>query len=82
MSEGFPLYNLGKLLVIAGFALTAVGLIIMGGARFSFFGLGKLPGDFAYRGKHTTIYLPLVSCLVVSVLLTLLVWLISWLTRR
>ncbi|MGH9452902.1 MAG: DUF2905 domain-containing protein [Terriglobia bacterium] len=82
MTEGFPIYNIGKLWVIVGFALIVAGLMIMGGSRFSFFGLGKLPGDIAYRSKNTAFYFPVVSLLVVSVLLTLLIWLISWLTRR
>ncbi len=79
MGERFPL---GKLLVVSGLALAAVGILILGGSRFSFFGLGKLPGDLTYRSKNTTVYLPLVSSLIVSVLLTFLIWLISWLTRR
>jgi Protein of unknown function (DUF2905) len=82
MSQEFPLYSIGKFLVVAGVALTALGAIIMAGARFSFFGLGKLPGDLTYRGKHATVYFPIVTSLVLSVLLTLIVWLISWLTRH
>jgi len=36
-------------------------------------GLWKLPGDIVIRGKHSTIYIPLTTCLVVSVVLTLVV---------
>ncbi|HUY14391.1 MAG TPA: DUF2905 family protein [Terriglobia bacterium] len=82
MGERFPLDHLGKLLVAAGLALAVLGLLILGGSRFSFFGLGKLPGDLMFRGKNTTVYFPIVSSLVVSVLLTLLIGLISWLSRR
>ena len=39
--------------------------------------LGRLPGDFVYRGKHTTVYFPLVTCIVISVVLTLIFYVIS-----
>lgn len=81
MNAGFP-FQLGKFLVIAGVLMVAVGLLVMAGSRFSFFGLGKLPGDIAYKGKNFTFYFPIVSCLILSVVLTLIVWLVSLLTRR
>lgn len=81
MNGGIP-FQLGKFLVIAGVVLVAVGLLVMGGSQFSFFGLGKPPGDIAYKGKNVTFYFPIVSCLVLSVLLTLVLWLVSILTRR
>jgi hypothetical protein len=55
---------------------------MMTGSRFSFFGLGRLPGDIAYKGKHGQFYFPLVTCLLLSAVLTLVWWLISFLTRR
>ena len=53
----------------------------MAGAKFNFWGLGRLPGDIAYKGKHTTIYFPIVTCIVISVVLTLVFWLISFWRR-
>ncbi len=73
--------QVGKFLVIAGVVMVAAGLLLMAGAKFDFWGLGRLPGDIAYKGKNTTIYFPIVTCLVVSVVLTLLFWLISMLRR-
>jgi hypothetical protein len=73
--------QVGKFLVIVGVVLVAAGLLLMAGAKFNFWGLGKLPGDIAYKGKNTTIYFPIVTCLVVSVGLTLLFWLVSLLRR-
>jgi hypothetical protein len=73
--------QVGKFLVIVGVVMVAAGLLLMAGAKFNFWGLGKLPGDIAYKGKSTTIYFPIVTCLVVSVVLTLLFWLISFLRR-
>jgi hypothetical protein len=74
--------QLGKFLVIVGVLLVAVGLFMMTGARFSFFGLGRLPGDIAYKGKNVQFYFPLVTCLLLSAVLTLVWWLISLLTKR
>jgi hypothetical protein len=75
-------FQLGKFLVIVGVLLVAAGLLLMAGARFSFFGLGRLPGDIAYKGKNVQLYFPIVTCLVLSAVLTLVLWLISYLTRR
>ena len=75
-------FQLGKILVIAGVVLAALGLLLMAGSKFSFFGLGRLPGDIAYKGRNISVYFPIVTSLVVSVVLTLVIWLISWLTRK
>jgi hypothetical protein len=73
--------QVGRFLVIVGVVMVAAGLLLMAGAKFNFWGLGSLPGDVAYKGKNTTIYFPIVTCLAVSVGLTLLLWLISLLRR-
>jgi len=75
-------FQLGKFLVIVGVLLVAVGLFMMTSSRFSFFGLGRLPGDIAYKGKNVQFYFPLVTCLLLSAVLTLVWWLISLLTKR
>jgi hypothetical protein len=75
-------FQLGKFLVIVGVLLVAAGLLLMAGAKFSFLGLGRLPGDIAYKGKNVQFYFPLVTCLVLSAVLTLVLWLFSYLTRR
>lgn len=74
--------QLGKILIIAGVVLAITGLVLVVGAKFSFFGLGRLPGDIAYKGRNVSVYFPIVTSLVVSVALTLLLWLISWITRK
>jgi Protein of unknown function (DUF2905) len=80
---GAPLsFHLGKMVVIAGIALVVLGLLLMAGSRVSFFGLGRLPGDIAYKGKNVTFYFPIVTCLLVSAVVTLISWLISFLSRR
>jgi hypothetical protein len=81
MNNWLPM-QLGKLLVIMGFVLAGLGLLVMAGSKFSFLGLGRLPGDIAYKGKSVTFYFPIVTCLILSAALTLVFWLISILTRR
>ena len=74
--------QLGRFLVTIGIVLGVLGLIVMAGSRFSFWGLGRLPGNIAYKGKHLSFYFPIVTCLIVSVALTAVLWIISFLTRK
>jgi len=64
--------SVGRWIVAFGLILIVVGAIIMVAERFSFFRLGRLPGDFVYRGKNAVFYFPLATCILLSVLLTLL----------
>lgn len=81
MSDGLP-FQAGKFLIIAGVVLVGLGLLLLAGAKFSFFGLGRLPGDIAYKGKNVTFYFPVVTCVVLSLVLTLVFWVVSLLMRR
>ena len=74
-------FQLGRFLVITGAVLVTVGLLVIAATRLSFLGLGRLPGDIICKGKHGTFYFPVVTCLVVSALLTLVLWVISLLTK-
>jgi len=74
--------HFGKLLVFAGAALIVAGALLIAGSKVSFLRLGRLPGDISYKGRNVSFYFPLVSCLIVSALATLLFWLISFLGRR
>ena len=65
--------NVGLLVVIAGGALVVAGLLIYSGALSWF---GRLPGDIRYEGEHTRLYFPLVSSILVSVLLSVLLYLL------
>ena len=75
-------FQLGKLLVVVGIVLVGLGLLLMAGGRLSFFGLGRLPGDIAYKSKNVSFYFPIVSSVIVSVVLTLILGLISYFSRR
>lgn len=63
--------QLARWLIAAGAILAAAGLVLLLVARLHL-PLGRLPGDVIYRGKHTTIYFPWVTLLLLSILATLL----------
>jgi hypothetical protein len=63
-----------RLLIIAGVVLALAGLLLL---AFSHFGLGKLPGDIVIRGKRGVIFIPLATSLLLSLLLTVLLWLLK-----
>ncbi len=75
-----PLRNLGKLLLLLGAVLAAVGALLYFGGRPPF-RLGRLPGDIIHQGEHSTFYFPIVTCLILSAGLSLLLWLISLIRR-
>lgn len=72
--------ELGRVLLIAGAALVGIGALLYFGARLPF-RLGRLPGDIVHRGEHTTFYFPVVTCLLVSVVTSFILWLIANLRR-
>jgi hypothetical protein len=57
----------GKLLLILGLIIAGAGLLIMAGLP-----IGRLPGDFAFRRGNTTVYIPVTTSILASVILTLL----------
>lgn len=65
--------DLGKLLLWLGGVLVLAGLVFLLLGKTTNLSLGRLPGDIVYRGKNTTVYFPLATSLAISVLLTL-VW--------
>jgi len=67
---------LGRTLIILGAVLIVVGLLISLNLRLPF-RIGRLPGDIVIRGKHSVFYFPLVTSLLLSVVLTLVFWLIG-----
>jgi hypothetical protein len=66
----------GKVLIVFGIVLLVAGLILVLLGRTNL-PLGKLPGDILYRGKNTTFYFPLATSLLLSVVLTLLLYVLS-----
>jgi Protein of unknown function (DUF2905) len=68
--------EMGRLLVIVGIALVMIGGIVMLLGRTGV-PLGRLPGDILYRGKSTTFYFPLASSVLISVVLSIVLFLIG-----
>ncbi len=68
--------DLGKFLVVAGVVAMVAGiaLMLLGRANIP---LGRLPGDIVYRSKNTTLYFPLVTSILLSIVLTLVMYLIG-----
>lgn len=62
--------GIGKLLIIIGGILLILGVVFLFSPKIPF--LGKLPGDFSIRGKGFSIYIPIATCIVLSVLLTII----------
>jgi hypothetical protein len=75
-----PFRELGRLLLILGVAFVFLGTIFYVGGKLPL-RLGRLPGDIVHRGERTTIYFPVVTCIVLSIGLSLLFWLIGHLRR-
>lgn len=72
--------ELGRIFLILGGFLVLLGTFFYFGGRLPVH-LGRLPGDIVHRGEHTTIYFPIVTCLLVSVVLSLLFWLFGHLRK-
>jgi hypothetical protein len=68
--------DLGKLLLFFGLILVIGGLVLMLFGRMNI-PLGRLPGDIVYRGKNTTFYFPLASSILLSVVLSVVLYVIG-----
>jgi hypothetical protein len=71
-----PLRELGRTLLILGGSLVLIGALLYFSGKLPL-RLGKLPGDIVHRGEQTIFYFPIVTCLVLSAILSLLFWLFS-----
>ena len=68
--------ELGKLLLWLGAAIVALGMVLILAGKMHL-PLGRLPGDVIYRGKNTTFYFPLATSILLSVLLSLVLYLVG-----
>ncbi len=75
-TETCEMAGAGKLLILIGLLFLAVGAALMFLGRTSL-PVGRLPGDLLYRGKNTTFYFPLTTSILLSLILSLLVWAIG-----
>jgi len=78
-----PMRDLGRAMILAGAALASIGALVWFSARPGGlpFRLGRLPGDIAVQGKHGSFYFPVMTCILLSVVLTLITWLVQWLKK-
>ena len=72
--------DLGRLLIGVGLVLVIAGglLLLLGRTGFP---LGRLPGDISYRGRNVSVYFPLGTSILLSVVLSVVVWLVQRLRR-
>jgi len=73
MIKGQNMSELGKMLIVFGVILAVVGVILLLAPKIPW--LGKLPGDFTYRGERFTFYFPLATCVLLSIILSLILYL-------
>jgi len=72
--------DLGRTVLFLGIVLVVIGgaILLLGKTGIP---LGRLPGDLTYRGKHTTFYFPIITCIIISVVLSLISWLVQHFRR-
>jgi len=72
--QTMPEFSVAKALILTGLLLVLIGLAIAVGGRV---GLGRLPGDIVYRSDRFTFYFPLATCILLSAIGTLLLWVLG-----
>jgi uncharacterized membrane protein len=68
--------DLGRTLIILGFVLVVAGVVLTIVGR-EHLPLGRLPGDIVYRGKNTTVYFPLATSVLISVVLSIVLYVVG-----
>ncbi|HEY3836061.1 MAG TPA: DUF2905 domain-containing protein [Bryobacteraceae bacterium] len=68
--------GLGRALISAGVVLIVIGVIVTLGSRLPV-KFGRLPGDIAWHGRNGSFYFPIVTCLLLSAILSFIMWLIN-----
>lgn len=71
----FDFSNLGRFLIIIGLIIAGIGFALIFAGKIPW--LGRLPGDFFFRGKNFSFYFPLTTGILISVILTLILWFIN-----
>jgi hypothetical protein len=72
--------GLGRLLIMVGLLIVVVGALVLLAGKLGL-PLGHLPGDFAWRGKNSSFYFPLATCLLLSALVSLLFYILGRMRR-
>jgi hypothetical protein len=72
--------DLGRIFIVLGLLLAVLGAVILGLNRLHL-PLGRLPGDFNWRGRNWSVSFPLTTCILISVVLSLLLWVVGRIRR-
>ncbi len=70
----FDFSGLGRILLVIGLVIAGIGLFLILAGKIPWF--GRLPGDFFWRGKNVSFYFPLATSILISLILTLILWFI------
>jgi len=66
--------DVGKTMLVVGGVIVFIGAVLLLAGKLNL-PLGRLPGDIVYRGKNSVFYFPIVTCILISVVLSLILWL-------
>ena len=72
--------DVGRMLVFVGGLLLVFGLVLILAGKMNL-PIGRLPGDIVYRGKHTTVFFPLMTSILLSVILSLVLYAVNRMNR-
>jgi hypothetical protein len=72
--------GLGRLLIYAGAFIVILGVCVLLAEKLGL-PLGRLPGDIAWKGRRSSVYFPLATCLLLSVILSLILYVLNYLRR-
>ena len=71
---------MGRMLVVLGLVITAAGILMIFSDKIPF--LGRLPGDISMKRENYRVYVPITTSILLSLFLSLILWLISYFTKR
>lgn len=69
--------EIGKVLLVIGIVVAILGLALMLAGKFHLPWMGRLPGDFFFQGKNFSFHFPLATSLLVSIVLSVILWIIT-----
>jgi hypothetical protein len=72
--------DLGRMFIWIGGFLLVIGVVLVLAGKMNL-PVGRLPGDFAWRGKNTTVYFPLMTSIILSVILSLVLYFVNRMGR-
>jgi hypothetical protein len=72
--------DLGRIFIWLGGLILVIGVVLLLAGKMNL-PIGRLPGDFTWRGKNTTVYFPLMTSIVLSIILSLVLYLVNRMGR-